>query len=248
MMPLDRRDSDDDDDDDANHKESDTSVFRRDYSGREGVYDCWIYSQSTFHLLLENCVPFAIECLNVDAADAVWKNLVDFQFSVTASNVEKVIASYTYVSLAHLRRAGLEFAAKNSKGRLKSPSSSSPSSVLQIEAWSARRSKKALYFALRLLHFCNQLLTLGKIGDRSSMLAWKEALFAVESDDDWTAHMAVFEPLHASCLLTLRETCRTKWNMANVGSLDHETLRYVGEPLCWCHCLFCEDEELGKIS
>ena len=36
--------------------------FQRDYKGSK-AYDVWIYTRATFQLMLDECVPFAVECM-----------------------------------------------------------------------------------------------------------------------------------------------------------------------------------------
>lgn len=199
-------------------------TFKRDYSGSDS-HDVWMYSESTFRTLINFGVPFAVECLFLPH-DAVWRNTVDFSLT---SSPTSIVKSFATVSLMHLRRAGMEFAAHAGRP--------STCANLKIESWNLYKSKKTLFFSLRFLEFARQLLENKKITDRESVQEWKHMLMNVD-DDLWDTHMQVFQPLHYQCVQALQVAATTADINFQYSNCAPE-IQYGGNSQFWCSCEAC---------
>eukprot|EP00035_Acanthoeca_spectabilis_P001696 m.82095 g.82095 ORF g.82095 m.82095 type:complete len:315 (-) comp11062_c0_seq1:71-1015(-) len=210
--------------------------FQRDYAGCD-AYDVWVYTLSSFRQLLAEGAPFAMECASLEGPNAVWKLSVPLDPVQCAP--EQVIRGVCVASLLHLYRAGLEFACKpDPAGR---GGKKLQCSALKIEPWNLYKSKKTLFFSLRLLEYGAQLLEHGKIVDRTSIVAAKRALLAVEGGE-WEDHMAVYQGLHAAGLRRLEEAAA-----AHAPGIEGPLDLLCTEDGCYnpppkqvtCHCEYC---------
>lgn len=198
--------------------------FKRDYSGSD-EHDVWMYTQSTFKLMVERAVPFALECICL-SNEAKWKNEVEY--TLPSSSI--LIAQHFYiVSFQHLRRAGKEFATHHKDDFYNS-------GRIRIESWNLYKSKKSLFFSLRFLELAYQLIESKSIFDRESMLSMKQDLLNV-TDDTWSSHMKVYEKYHSVLLKKLLGSIDNSSNVIDSAS----DIFYLGNPTYWCACEECSE-------
>merc|ERR1712137_646754 len=72
--------------------------------------------------------------------------------------------------------------------------------LLSIEQWDEYKAKKSLFFSLRYLEHCTQIIQNGLVLDRSASLTAKAMLVNVQPSDCWASHLEVFIPLREKAL------------------------------------------------
>jgi len=171
---------------------------RRDFIGYVD-FQCWIYSPKTFQILLNNYVPFAVECMFLPKEN-VWMQMEEFHMPNPLDHASLSI-SYKMVAEAHFERAKLEFGDHHEKSQIKRGRFAKGRGELKLktEPWNLYQSKKTLFHALRILEFGCQLVEHGKIKDLSAANQSKQMLLNVPGEE-WDSHLAVFLPLYESAL------------------------------------------------
>jgi len=154
-------------------------------------FQCWIYSPKTFQTLLNNYVPFAVECMFLPKEN-VWIQMEEFHMPNPLDHANLFI-SYQMVAEAHFQRAKLEFGDHQEKSQIKRGrfAKGRGELKLKIEPWNLYQSKKTLFHVLRILEFGCQLAKHGKIEDLSAANQFKQMLLNVPGED-WDPHLAVF--------------------------------------------------------
>mmetsp|Transcript_42454 Transcript_42454/g.92302 ORF Transcript_42454/g.92302 Transcript_42454/m.92302 type:complete len:302 (+) Transcript_42454:1203-2108(+) len=168
--------------------------FARRYSGSD-AHDVWCYTERSFRQLLNEYTPFAVECAFL-SGPALWSRTSTLLLPPpleSSSAVAAVARSFTLVAAAHRERASLEFSDHAAALRGQRVQARSRRGVYQLrcEPWDLKRSKKGLYFAVRILNLGAELLETGTVADRTGgVLSLKHKLLEV-GGEDWESHWAV---------------------------------------------------------
>lgn len=209
-------------------------------------YHGWMFTQSSFQLLLEQYAPFAVECLFLPKA-CIWQTTVAFPlFPHATSNVDEdkdcwkrqLATSFTGVAQLLVWKASLEW---DFTKRVRGPCS------LKVEQGNVHTALRTLSLALHVLERARRYIQCNtNTSEKEDGMnhEYDGLILSLQDNPTWKDCMHIFQPIHERLLTDLRTSFIYPSEGGQQGLFDptwllqihldkHRKLQYT------CECKYC---------